>query len=169
LIESTLFCDSLLSKIGTNKKKIDRPFVFIVVISHIIDFKMIIQKLLVLGKEQVGKTSICTRFCVDTFPSTYTATIEDEYKHRFNCNGKQITLEITDTGHSSNFSSFKDLYFNAADGFLMVLNVGDRESLTEVKRLREEILESKCDDDAASDVREEQEKKTCFSCSCLFP
>ncbi|XP_047659739.1 ras-related and estrogen-regulated growth inhibitor isoform X1 [Tachysurus fulvidraco] len=96
-------------------------------------------KLVLLGRENCGKTALCVRFITKRFIGEYDHKKEVTYRCRKIVDKEAIDLEILDTvnkecvapGATSLESSIK-----WADGFLIVYSVTDRSSFEAVARLK---------------------------------
>ncbi|KAK2819663.1 hypothetical protein Q7C36_021309 [Tachysurus vachellii] len=96
-------------------------------------------KLVLLGRENCGKTALCVRFITKRFIGEYDHKKEVTYRCRKVVDKEAIDLEILDTvnkecvapGATSLESSIK-----WADGFLIVYSVTDRSSFEAVARLK---------------------------------
>ena len=77
----------------------------------------------------------------------YDPTIEDSYKKWIQVDGHQCVVEIVDTAGTKQFSAMRDLYIREGHGFVLVYAITSKESLEDVKRIRNQILTiKKCDD-----------------------
>ncbi|VDN07039.1 unnamed protein product [Thelazia callipaeda] len=122
-------------------------------------------KIVVLGSEGVGKSSLITQLVKKMFVKRYDPTIEDNYKHEFVANEKTCTLLILDTAGTEQFSAMYDLYMKYGDGFIIVYSVTDLTSLANtvgifqnLVRMRQKyhfpliLVGNKCDDNANRQV-----------------
>ncbi|KAG9391004.1 Small GTPase superfamily [Carpediemonas membranifera] len=100
-------------------------------------------KLVMIGAGAVGKSAITIQYVNGNFVSDYDPTIADSYKKPATIDGKQVMLDIVDTAGQDDFASVRDSYFSAGDGFFMVYAVDSADSLSEITKLREEILRVK--------------------------
>ena len=94
-------------------------------------------KVLMVGDQGVGKTSIATKFVrpnlpfQDHLPMT---VVYGEYNERLQLKGKSILLQIVDTsGHYNTTSSLPQLY-RGAHGAAVVFDVGSWDSLVSVRQ-----------------------------------
>merc|ERR1711990_1390128 len=90
--------------------------------------------LVILGHAGVGKSSLCLRFTMDTFPDDHMTTlITDTYEkwHGFSAGKKKKTrrkLIITDTAGQEEMSSLLDTHIQNKDAVILVLSIIDRNS-----------------------------------------
>lgn len=99
--------------------------------------------LLVLGNNQTGKTSLCKRFCFDSFSKSYDETLGDSYRSKMKVSTQNIQIEIVDSGIHQNFLTNKDSTINAAQGFLICYSIDDKQSFEALDSFRQHILDSK--------------------------
>ncbi|XP_034951751.1 ras-related protein Rap-2a [Chelonus insularis] len=100
-------------------------------------------KIVVMGAAKVGKSSIINQFLYNTFSPKYKRTVEEMHRGDFNVSGIQLTLDILDTSGSYDFPAMRELSIKSADAFILVYDVNDAETFTEVSALRSQILASK--------------------------
>merc|ERR1711917_8728 len=97
--------------------------------------------LVILGHAGVGKSSLCLRFTMDTFPDDHMTTlITDTYEkwHGFSIGKKKKQfrrkLIITDTAGQEEMSSLLDTHIQNKDAVILVLSLSDRESFEKATR-----------------------------------
>jgi len=98
-------------------------------------------KLVVLGTSGVGKTSITTRFCKDTFNISEKSTIGASFfiKEVRTSEGKTLKYEIWDTAGQESYRSLASLYYKDASAALLVYDVTNRESFQELENWMREL------------------------------
>lgn len=96
-----------------------------------------------LGAAGVGKTALITRFLHDRFDTKYTRTVEELHALEYDTDGAKVRIEILDTSGSYAFPAMRALCIRTGDAFALVYAADEPDSLEEVQRLREEILEMK--------------------------
>lgn len=104
-------------------------------------------RLVVLGAERVGKSSILARFLRNAFNVAYKATIEDLHSRDFVVNNVSVKVDFLDTSGNMEFPAMRRLSISTAHAFLIVYAVDDLESFEEARRLWEEIKEQRADYD----------------------
>ncbi|GBP80240.1 GTP-binding protein Rhes [Eumeta japonica] len=100
-------------------------------------------KVVVLGAAKVGKSSIISQFLYGTFSPKYKRTVEEMHHGDFNVNGVRLTLDILDTSGAYEFPAMRALCMSSADAFVLVYDITDPNSFTEVRSLRDQIHEIK--------------------------
>ena len=89
----------------------------------------------VLGKGVVGKTSLIYRFINNHVMEEHDATIEDKFTVFETIDDKQYQINILDTAGEEDYQSMLDQWIEAADGFLLVYSIDDKNTF--------EVLEDK--------------------------
>jgi len=73
-------------------------------------------KLVVIGDKSVGKSSLVLRFCDDTFPQQYIATIGVDFRIRtLDLEGKRVKLQVWDTAGEERFKAITRSYYRGAN------------------------------------------------------
>ena len=88
-------------------------------------------KICLLGDVSVGKTSIASRFCKNSFNENYINTIGGAYQQQnivLN-NGTKIKLHIWDTSGQDRFRSMTNLYYRDAQVAILTYDVTNESSL----------------------------------------
>merc|ERR1712010_195769 len=97
-------------------------------------------KLLLIGDSGVGKSCLLLRFADDTYAESYISTIGVDFKIRtINLEGKTIKLQIWDTAGQERFRTITSSYYRGAHGIIVVYDITDAESFTNVKQWLNEI------------------------------
>ena len=91
-------------------------------------------KIIALGDQNVGKTSISQRYTLDKFEETM-STIGSSFssKEHTLTNGKKVKLKLVDTGGEEKYRSLGNSYYRNADGVLFVFAHNDRESFENIE------------------------------------
>ena len=87
-------------------------------------------KICLLGDVSVGKTSIASRYCKNSFTENYMNTIGGAYQQQnvvLN-NGTKIKLHIWDTSGQDRFRSMTNLYYRDAQVAIVTYHVTNEES-----------------------------------------
>ncbi|KAK9447183.1 ras-domain-containing protein [Limtongia smithiae] len=97
-------------------------------------------KLLLIGNSGVGKSCLLLRFADDTYTESYISTIGVDFKIRtIELDGKTVKLQIWDTAGQERFRTITASYYRGAHGIIIVYDVTDQESFTNVKQWLQEI------------------------------
>ncbi|KAF7846392.1 hypothetical protein BT93_L4468 [Corymbia citriodora subsp. variegata] len=91
-------------------------------------------KLLLIGDSGVGKSCCLLRFSEDSFTPSFITTIGIDFKIRtIDLDGKRVKLQIWDTAGQERFRTITTAYYRGAMGILLVYDVTDRKSFTNIK------------------------------------
>jgi len=97
-------------------------------------------KLLLIGDSGVGKSCLLLRFADDTYTESYISTIGVDFKIRtIELDGKTVKLQIWDTAGQERFRTITSSYYRGAHGIIVVYDVTDQESFSNVKQWLNEI------------------------------
>ncbi|KAJ8755944.1 hypothetical protein K2173_024489 [Erythroxylum novogranatense] len=97
-------------------------------------------KLLLIGDSGVGKSCLLLRFADDSYIESYISTIGVDFKIRtVEQDGKTIKLQIWDTAGQERFRTITSSYYRGAHGIIIVYDVTDEESFSNVKTWLAEI------------------------------
>jgi len=94
-----------------------------------VDFRF---KLILLGNIDVGKTSLIIRFADNTFSEEISGEI-DQKSRDLKIDGKTVRLIITDTAGQERFRTLTSSYYRNADAIIVVYDITDQESFTDVE------------------------------------
>ena len=94
----------------------------------------------VLCRSGVGKSCLLLRFADHTYTESYISTIGVDFKIRtIDLDGKVIKLQIWDTAGQERFRTITSSYYRGAHGIIVVYDVTDRDSFSNVKQWMNEI------------------------------
>ena len=100
-------------------------------------------KILLLGNQEVGKTSFIIRFTEDKFNESLLSTIGVDIKNKeIKRKDKNILLKIFDTAGEERFKSISKNYFASADGVLLLYDISNENSFKSIKEWVENIKEN---------------------------
>ena len=102
-------------------------------------------KIAVLGQSMVGKSALTFRFINNKFPTEHDTTIEDSYSIPAKIDDIHCQLEILDTAGQDDYQTMLDTWINAADGFILVYSIDNKESFDSIKTRFERITKIKPD------------------------
>ena len=99
-------------------------------------------KLVVMGGEAVGKTSIVRRFLFDTFQHRHQPTVEELYSRDFSLSPRlTLGVDLLDTSGSLQFPAMRSHAILSGHAFLLVYTLGCPASLATARALLREISE----------------------------
>ncbi|XP_075771425.1 uncharacterized protein LOC102458629 isoform X2 [Pelodiscus sinensis] len=97
-------------------------------------------KLLLIGDSGVGKSCLLLRFADDNYTDSYISTIGVDFKIRtIELEGKTIKLQIWDTAGQERFRTITSSYYRGAHGIIIVYDVTDQDSFSNMHLWLEEI------------------------------
>ena len=97
-------------------------------------------KILIIGDSGVGKSSLLLRFVDNIFSDTYSATIGMDFKEKIiPLENKQVNLQIWDTAGQERFRTITSAYYRGAHVIVVVYDVSDQASFTNLKHWLNEI------------------------------
>lgn len=98
------------------------------------DNKTIESKVVLLGDQNVGKSSIAQRFCKNIFSDQYIVTIGGAYLQQklvLN-NGSIVKFHLWDTGGQERFRSMLNLYYQDASAAILTYDVTNEKSFDSI-------------------------------------
>ncbi|KAL8127478.1 ras-related protein RABH1e-like [Apium graveolens] len=97
-------------------------------------------KLVFLGDQSVGKTSIITRFMYDKFDTTYQATIGIDFLSKtMYLEDRTVRLQLWDTAGQERFRSLIPSYIRDSSVAVIVYDVANRQSFLNTTKWIEEV------------------------------
>lgn len=103
-------------------------------------------KLLLIGDSGVGKSCLLLRFADDTYTESYISTIGVDFKIRtIELEGKTVKLQIWDTAGQERFRTITSSYYRGAHGIIVVYDITDSATYTNVKQWLMEIERYACE------------------------
>lgn len=104
-------------------------------------------KLVFLGDQSVGKTSIITRFMYDKFDNTYQATIGIDFLSKtMYLEDRTVRLQLWDTAGQERFRSLIPSYIRDSSVAVVVYDVANRASFLNTARWIEEVRSERGND-----------------------
>jgi len=97
-------------------------------------------KLLLVGDAGCGKSSLLLRFADDMFTESYISTIGVDFKIRtVNLDDQVCKLQMWDTAGQERFRTITSSYYRGAHGIMIVFDVTDAASFTNVTMWKHEV------------------------------
>ncbi|XP_073462560.1 GTPase RhebL1-like [Aquarana catesbeiana] len=81
------------------------------------------RKVVILGHQAVGKTSLTLQFLRQEFPQVYHPTIENVWKKTFSLGLAEYELDVVDTASQMEFSYIPQSLISGVDGYIVVYSV----------------------------------------------
>eukprot|EP00735_Rhodelphis_limneticus_P000205 TRINITY_DN1032_c0_g1::TRINITY_DN1032_c0_g1_i1::g.29891::m.29891 TRINITY_DN1032_c0_g1::TRINITY_DN1032_c0_g1_i1::g.29891 ORF type:complete len:231 (+),score=45.65,sp/O80501/RAH1B_ARATH/77.56/6e-113,Ras/PF00071.17/2.1e-57,Miro/PF08477.8/5e-21,Arf/PF00025.16/7.1e-16,Gtr1_RagA/PF04670.7/1.2e-07,GTP_EFTU/PF00009.22/3.2e-07,SRPRB/PF09439.5/1.2e-05,MMR_HSR1/PF01926.18/2.3e-05,Dynamin_N/PF00350.18/4.6,Dynamin_N/PF00350.18/20,AAA_22/PF13401.1/2.3,AAA_22/PF13401.1/1.7e+02 TRINITY_DN1032_c0_g1_i1:59-694(+) len=104
-------------------------------------------KLVFLGDQSVGKTSIITRFMYDKFDNTYQATIGIDFLSKtMYLEDRTVRLQLWDTAGQERFRSLIPSYIRDSSVAVIVFDVTNRQSFLSTDKWIEEVRSERGND-----------------------
>jgi len=100
-------------------------------------------KILLLGDGAVGKTSLLRRFIDNTFDPDYQSSIGVQFMTReVRFEDKSVKLVIWDIAGQSKHTTYRHLYYKAANGIILVYDITRADSIEHLPRWLGDAIES---------------------------
>lgn len=96
-------------------------------------------KIVVVGEDGCGKSSLVSRFLTNSFPEGIHPSVEDSYRKQIHVGTETCLLDILDTAGNES-SPVRDQYLLTSHGFVFVFSLGSRHSFERVYSLYKKIL-----------------------------
>ncbi|ORY97992.1 ras-related protein rab-like protein-6A [Syncephalastrum racemosum] len=97
-------------------------------------------KLVFLGEQSVGKTSLITRFMYDSFDATYQATIGIDFLSKtMYLEDKTVRLQLWDTAGQERFRSLIPSYIRDSSVAVIVYDISNRDSFVNTTRWIDDV------------------------------
>ncbi|GAA5809984.1 ras family-domain-containing protein [Thamnidium elegans] len=104
-------------------------------------------KLVFLGEQSVGKTSLITRFMYDTFDNTYQATIGIDFLSKtMYLEDKTVRLQLWDTAGQERFRSLIPSYIRDSSVAVIVYDISNRQSFMNTSKWIDDVRAERGDD-----------------------
>eukprot|EP00347_Sterkiella_histriomuscorum_P016517 403352881 len=105
-----------------------------------------VRKIVFLGDQNVGKTSLISRFVSNSMPSHSAPTVGAAEHSRtiyLNQSSRNLNLELWDVSGQDKFRALTNMYYRDADGAILVFDVTDKESFENLKQAWIKDIEEK--------------------------
>lgn len=101
-------------------------------------------KLIVVGDQSTGKSSILNRFVNDTYEADYQATIGLDFQSKnITIHDQDVRLILYDTAGQEKFRSLIPMYIREAQIILLIYDVSNRDSFDSMSRWFSQVLDVK--------------------------
>ncbi len=98
------------------------------------------RKIAVLGFRAVGKTSLTTRFALDTFGERYDPTIENTYHKTIRFRKVHFSTDIVDTAGMDEYSRLSRNASVGVHGYLLLYSTTSAQSLRNIPAINDALL-----------------------------
>lgn len=106
-----------------------------------------IMKILLIGDSGVGKSCLLVRFVEDKFSPSFITTIGIDFKIKtVDINGKKVKLQLWDTAGQERFRTITTAYYRGAMGIILVYDVTDERTFTNIRQWFKTVSEHANDD-----------------------
>ena len=90
-------------------------------------------KILTLGDQSVGKSSIVLRYSDNKFSDTFLSTIGVDSKRKIiKVKGEKVKVSIWDTAGQEKFQNIVKQYYNGANGILLIFDITNKKSFDKI-------------------------------------
>eukprot|EP00826_Nyctotherus_ovalis_P066130 TRINITY_DN9753_c0_g1_i1.p1 TRINITY_DN9753_c0_g1~~TRINITY_DN9753_c0_g1_i1.p1 ORF type:complete len:206 (+),score=73.16 TRINITY_DN9753_c0_g1_i1:146-763(+) len=97
-------------------------------------------RIILLGNSQAGKTSLILRYTDSNFSSTIASTIGVDFRIKIiKVKGKDVRLEIWDTGGQERYRTIAKSYYDRAMGVVLVYDCTDERSFGDIHNWMKQI------------------------------
>ncbi|KAF7322451.1 GTP-binding protein ryh1 [Mycena chlorophos] len=104
-------------------------------------------KIVLLGDQSVGKTSLITRFMYDTFDNTYQATIGIDFLSKtMYLEDRTVRLQLWDTAGQERFRSLIPSYIRDSSVAIVVFDITNRQSFLSTTKWIEDVRSERGND-----------------------
>lgn len=102
-----------------------------------------VQKIVIIGDSGVGKSCLLVRFAENEYKDTYLSTMGLEFRFRvIKIGDTNVKVQLWDTAGQERFKSLTRSYYRGADGIMLVFDVTDKKSFSNVSSWLEEANSS---------------------------
>ena len=109
-----------------------------------------IYKIILIGRENVGKTSIINRFVNNEYTQYLRSTISGKnLQKQIQINDKEIILELWDTAGSEKYRALTKLLYNNTSAVIFVYDITEEKSFEELKNFWYKEIEKNVDPDTS--------------------
>ncbi|KAJ7656391.1 small GTPase superfamily [Mycena polygramma] len=99
------------------------------------------RKIVVIGAQGIGKSSLVTRFIHDEFTERYHPSTETRSYRTISYHGTDYPCEIIDTEGQHGFSQLKSQHVIGIHGYILVYSITCRESFDLIQTIYDKILD----------------------------
>ncbi|WAQ93331.1 hypothetical protein PtA15_18A391 [Puccinia triticina] len=105
--------------------------------------KQLEAKVVILGMQGVGKTSIVHRYTTGSFSYSLTSTIGASFcTKKLSVDGCKVRLQIWDTAGQERFRSMAPMYYRGANAAILVYDITNKDSFHDIENWLAELREN---------------------------
>lgn len=143
--------------------------------------KIVGAKVVVLGSQGVGKTSLVTRYETKTFSRNTSSTIGASFSHIvIVINGNKVRMQVWDTAGQERFRSMAPMYYRGAHAALLVFDITKLQTFNDIQTWVHELssrvgeglmlvlVGNKCDLDQRREVARDVAQQYAASIGAIF-
>lgn len=117
-------------------------------------------KVVLLGSQGSGKSSLLEQLTSNTFSTEYTPTVESQTSIPLLVDSQECILHILDTGGGEcDFLDLQKYWLNEGDAFLLVYSTTDQASLDQLAPIREQIIRARGFDIGAAESSSKKSRR----------
>jgi len=119
--------------------------------------------LIVIGDDDVGKSALAVRFCLDQFAEGFEPTLDDSYRTQIVVDERPCTLEILDTAGREEYTTFRDQYIRDGNAFILAYSVTSWSSFSHIRAHYNHIKEVKNGMSIDKTIQQSHTQRLCHS------
>jgi len=101
-------------------------------------------KIVTVGDDGVGKTSMLIAYASNQFPNEYVPTVMDDYTANVDFHGKQVSIALWDTTGKDEHSKLRPLSYPKTNVFILCYSVDNTSSLENLHKKWKPEISSHC-------------------------
>ncbi|KAF4770781.1 hypothetical protein HAV15_012781 [Penicillium sp. str.  len=119
--------------------------------------------LVLVGDEEVGKSALAVRFCLEQFAEGFAPTLNDSYRTRMVVDNRPCVLQIIDTAGRDEHAALREDYIRDGEAFIIAYSITSRESFSHVRAYYDNIKEVKKEMEVENTLQLSPSKRPCRS------
>ncbi|KAJ5300281.1 hypothetical protein N7508_007524 [Penicillium antarcticum] len=119
--------------------------------------------LVMVGDEDVGKSALATRFCLNQFAEGLEPTLDDSYRTRVMVDSRPCILEIMDTAGRGKHAALLEEHIRDGEAFIIAYSVTSWSSFSHVRAYYNQIRKVKHDMSIENTLQQSPSHRPCRS------